>query len=300
TIATDKADGASGDVVLTPDPLAPGRHVLRLSEVVPATGAKLVSVRTAVVDVVKGGVAAVAMLDQGQAMPPAPTVQVATATATASVPVAAKPQAAPAPVPAPAAAPSPFVRLGAVTIGADGQLDVAGAAPPDAHLKLSLNDTFLADATADAGGGFSLSIKTGVVPGKYLLRVEEVDPATGAVLAQAQSAFEYVGEAPKVAAAPAPAAPAPRPAASKTAEAAPSTPAPAKAAEAAPAPAHVVVPAIGARTVVAGDNLWNIAKSTYGDGLAYRKIYAANRDKIRKPRLIFPGQVFVMPEKPAQ
>ena len=48
-------------------------------------------------------------------------------------------------------------------------------------------------------------------------------------------------------------------------------------------------------TVVRGDCLWNIAKKYYGNGSKYTKIYNANRDKIKNPSLIYPGQVFVIP-----
>lgn len=48
-------------------------------------------------------------------------------------------------------------------------------------------------------------------------------------------------------------------------------------------------------TVKKGDCLWNIAKKYYGNGNQYMKIYNANRDKIKKPSLIYPGQVFVIP-----
>lgn len=45
-----------------------------------------------------------------------------------------------------------------------------------------------------------------------------------------------------------------------------------------------------------GDNLWTIARRTYGQGWEYTLIYRANRDQIRDPDLIYPGQVFVVPE----
>lgn len=48
-------------------------------------------------------------------------------------------------------------------------------------------------------------------------------------------------------------------------------------------------------TVVRGDCLWNIAKKYYGNGSQYTKIYNANRDKIKNPNLIYPGQVLVIP-----
>jgi nucleoid-associated protein YgaU len=48
-------------------------------------------------------------------------------------------------------------------------------------------------------------------------------------------------------------------------------------------------------TVRSGNNLWEIARRTYGDGLQFTLIYAANRRNIRDPDLIYPGQVFRLP-----
>ena len=38
-----------------------------------------------------------------------------------------------------------------------------------------------------------------------------------------------------------------------------------------------------------------IAKERYGDGILYVEVFDANRDKIRDPDLIYPGQIFVLP-----
>lgn len=48
-------------------------------------------------------------------------------------------------------------------------------------------------------------------------------------------------------------------------------------------------------TVVSGDCLWNIAKKYLGNGARYTEIYNLNKDKIKNPNLIYPGQVLVMP-----
>lgn len=48
-------------------------------------------------------------------------------------------------------------------------------------------------------------------------------------------------------------------------------------------------------TVKKGDTLWAIAKRFYGKGSDYPKIFNANRDKIKDPHWIYPGQVFVIP-----
>jgi len=45
-----------------------------------------------------------------------------------------------------------------------------------------------------------------------------------------------------------------------------------------------------------GQNLWRIARYVYGSGPAYTYIYGANRDKIRNPDLIYPGQEFRLPD----
>ena len=47
--------------------------------------------------------------------------------------------------------------------------------------------------------------------------------------------------------------------------------------------------------VRAGNNLWQIARHSYGSGLRYTIIYSANLQQIRNPDLIYPGQVFRLP-----
>lgn len=54
-------------------------------------------------------------------------------------------------------------------------------------------------------------------------------------------------------------------------------------------------PANQTYTVVKGDCLWNIAKKFYGNGSKYTVIYNANKDKIKNPNLIYPGQVLTIP-----
>jgi nucleoid-associated protein YgaU len=48
-------------------------------------------------------------------------------------------------------------------------------------------------------------------------------------------------------------------------------------------------------TVTSGDCLWNIAKKYLGDGSKYTEIYELNKDKIKNPNLIYPGQVLTLP-----
>ena len=48
-------------------------------------------------------------------------------------------------------------------------------------------------------------------------------------------------------------------------------------------------------TVQAGDSLSKIAKREYGDANKWHAIFEANRDKIKNPDLIHPGQVLTLP-----
>lgn len=64
--------------------------------------------------------------------------------------------------------------------------------------------------------------------------------------------------------------------------------------EEAPVPASQEAPA-RTHTVKSGDTLSGIAKSYYGNGAAYPKIFDANRDKLSDPNKIRTGQVLVIP-----
>lgn len=48
-------------------------------------------------------------------------------------------------------------------------------------------------------------------------------------------------------------------------------------------------------TVKSGDSLWKIAQATLGKGGRYMEIYNLNKDKIKNPSLIYPGQVLTLP-----
>lgn len=45
-----------------------------------------------------------------------------------------------------------------------------------------------------------------------------------------------------------------------------------------------------------GNSLWRIARRTLGSGFSYTVIYQANKDQIRDPDLIYPGQIFEVPK----
>jgi nucleoid-associated protein YgaU len=45
-----------------------------------------------------------------------------------------------------------------------------------------------------------------------------------------------------------------------------------------------------------GNSLWRISRRIYGQGISYTVIYEANKDQIRDPDLIYPGQIFTVPQ----
>lgn len=45
-----------------------------------------------------------------------------------------------------------------------------------------------------------------------------------------------------------------------------------------------------------GNSLWRISRRAYGRGAQYTIIYEANKDQIRDPDLIYPGQIFEVPD----
>jgi nucleoid-associated protein YgaU len=60
---------------------------------------------------------------------------------------------------------------------------------------------------------------------------------------------------------------------------------------------HAGRPSVSTKLVSRGDSLWRISRLTYGSGMQYAVVYKANRDRIKNPNLIYPGQVFVLPTK---
>jgi nucleoid-associated protein YgaU len=62
-------------------------------------------------------------------------------------------------------------------------------------------------------------------------------------------------------------------------------------------PAPAAPPQIETYTVVAGDSLSKIAKRHYGNANDWKKIFEANRDILKDPDKIFPGQTLKLPPK---
>ncbi|WP_372425253.1 LysM peptidoglycan-binding domain-containing protein [Salinarimonas chemoclinalis] len=82
------------------------------------------------------------------------------------------------------------VRIASVEAESGGGLYVSGEAAPEAAVRLYLNETFVGGAAADDAGAVSFAIGTGVRPGLYRVRLDEVGGGDGRVLSRAEVTFE--------------------------------------------------------------------------------------------------------------
>ncbi len=173
--------------------------------------------------------------------------------------------------------------------GADGALRIAGrGAPEGAVLRAYIDNVEAGLARPAADGGWTLALPA-AGPGPHALRVDALD-AAGKVLARAEQGFEGL----------APPAPEAAPAAGTGVPAEGVVGGAAAAAGGAAAgsggAAGGAVPHARLVTIAPGNTLWAIARDTYGDPYLYLRLFEANRDQIRDPDLIYPGQVFTLPE----
>ena len=178
-----------------------------------------------------------------------------------------------APQAEPAATPAITVTIDAVELENGNSFYAAGSAASGALIRLYVDDKAIGDTKADKGRWLYQG-KVELAPGKHLVRIDQIG-ADGAVIARAEVPFQIAEDglsAPTVASG------------VGTAQAGAGS-----AGEAKPAEPETLI-------IRRGDNLWMIAKRLYGKGIRYSTIYQANTDQIRNPDLIYPGQVFVIPE----
>jgi nucleoid-associated protein YgaU len=248
--------------------------------------------------------------------PAAPASTAAEAEAPAQAPV-------PAPVPAIAPAPAkteagPKIAVEAVEI--DGsKIFVAGLAEAGRKVRAYANDILLGEAVTSPDGHFLVEATRDIPVGEYTVRVDALDADGVKVVARATVPFER--EPGEAIAAVAPAATQPAQADEKVVDATqPATAKPAGQSTTAPAAGETpdaAVPAAGetqdaavpettapklqhadgAVIIRRGDSLWRISRRVYGHGIRYSTIYLANQKQISDPDMIWPGQVFTVPDK---
>ena len=166
---------------------------------------------------------------------------------------------------APASAENPEIFLDTISYDDEGALTLAGRGVPSGLVRLYLNNAVIGETTTDALGAWSYDASA-IEPGVYTLRIDQLNADASKVLARMESPFK-------------------REARSKLQ----------KQLSAAESPARINVV-----TVQPGNTLWGISRERYGQGILYVQVFEANRDKIRDPDLIYPGQLFNLPDDAAE
>lgn len=157
------------------------------------------------------------------------------------------------------------VTLGSISYGATGGVRLAGVGTAGSVVRIYVDDRFVREVRVAGDGRWQAGLED-VVQGLYRLRIDQLAP-DGAVASRVETPFQRDLPPP----------PRPRPDGSME--------------------AIVAGPGGEAQlTVQPGNNLWTLARTRYGAGTEYTRIYTANRDLIRDPDLIYPGQIFRMPE----
>lgn len=154
------------------------------------------------------------------------------------------------------------VALDTITYNPAGSVVLAGRAALDGFVRLYVDNRPLGTLPVDEQGNWRTDLPQ-VDTGVYTLRIDEID-AGGEVVSRIETPFQRED---------------------------PDTVAAAMADETSD-PEFT----IATRTVQPGNTLWAIARDRYGEGILYVQVFEANRDSIRNPDLIYPGQVFVLPE----
>ncbi len=149
------------------------------------------------------------------------------------------------------------VALDAITYSESGDVELSGRGGEDRFVRVYLDNSPVTTSRIAEDGNWRMQLPQ-VDSGVYTLRVDEVDEE-GAVVSRVETPFKREDQAVLQAA--------PKP----------------------DTPAKVV-------TVQPGSTLWAIAAERYGSGTMYVRVFEANKDRIRDPDLIFPGQVFDIPE----
>jgi nucleoid-associated protein YgaU len=151
------------------------------------------------------------------------------------------------------------IALDAITYEAAGAVALDGRGVATEFVRVYLDNRPVQTTEINADGQWRATLPN-VDSGTYTLRVDAVD-ASGAVTSRVESPFRR--EDPDVLA------------------------------EATEAQGETVAKVV---TVQPGHTLWAIARDRYGEGIAYVRVFDANRDRIRDPDLIYPGQVFSIPD----
>ena len=161
------------------------------------------------------------------------------------------------------AGPATGPEISAIDYNDAGRAVLSGRAPAGARLFVYVDNVPAGEAVADEDGSWSFTPSSAIAEGLHVIRIDQVDE-TGKVLARVETPFEQA----KV-----------------------------RLAEGSANGGGATLSAAGRTLVVQpGNSLWKMARESYGEGVRYTVIYEANKDQIANPDLIYPGQVFSVPE----
>jgi len=161
------------------------------------------------------------------------------------------------------------VIIDAISYDTEGEVLLSGRGVEDQHIRIYVDNKPIKTRSIEADGTWSMDLQE-IDAGVYILRIDQLD-SDGVVTSRTETPFQKeTSEIAKQMAALAN---------SEVTDSAPRI-------------------GIGLSTVVIqpGYTLWAVARKTYGFGMQYVRIYHANKDQIRDPDLIYPGQIFKLPE----
>ncbi|MFX0540971.1 LysM peptidoglycan-binding domain-containing protein [Roseovarius sp. S4756] len=179
------------------------------------------------------------------------------------------------------------VALDAISYSSAGEVQLSGRAAGSGFVRVYLDNTPITTSRISGSGTWRTQLPQ-VDTGVYTLRIDEVSPE-GTVTSRVETPFKREDRALLAQLQ------------NQTGDAAPAGTAdpldPPSGPPTATAPDTTVPePAVRAVTVQPGNTLWAISRETYGEGILYVRVFEANADRIRDPDLIYPGQVFTLPQ----
>jgi len=223
------------------------------------------------------------------------------------------------------------LKLNSVDYNDAGDMTFAGHAVPGSTVRLYVDNGYVADTTADSSGNWTFVGREKIKVGDHQLRIDSID-AQGKVMARIEEPFARAGQeevaalqksreiakqagnenTTKMTEQPKAEEPAKSQEVAKTEQPAksqevtkteqpvkvpamPEEPANQQANTSSQQASQPPAPKVGRVVIQPGNNLWRISRIIYGKGHEYTVIYQANRDAIRNPDLIYPGQIFTTP-----
>ena len=153
------------------------------------------------------------------------------------------------------------VSIDAINYDSAGEVALTGRSSGQRSVRIYLDNKAILDATVGANGQWRADLPE-IDTGTYTLRVDELD-VEGDVVSRTETPFRRESV---------------------------------EAIQALDLGGATERAAVALITVQPGNTLWGIARDKYGEGLLYVRVFEANAGRIRDPDLIYPGQIFTVPD----